>query len=467
MLSVIPPLCAVVLAIKFRQVYLALFLGLLSGTTILAHGNILKGIVDAVDRCVRVFENSDNTKTVLFCILIGAIVTFTQRSGGINGFIHLLSNRKLIKTRRRAQFLTISISAMIPIESSINVLISGTVSRPIFDKLRISREKLAYLCDSFSAPICTLIPVNAWGAYIARLMNEQGVDSPFKIYLMAIPMNFYALFAITLVLLLIGIKKDFFAMAKAEKRTREEGKILRDGAMPLISSEVLAIEPKKGVAYKASNMTVPILTMIIMMIVSMYITGDGNLTAGSGSTSVLWAVLSAILVAGIKYRISKIMSFNEQVNLFFKGVGGLIPIAFLVTISFALSKICLDMNTGIYVAEITHHFVSPKFFPLILFVVTGFIAFSTGTSWGTWAIMFPIGIGFVQALDLGILPIVGAMISGGVFGDHCSPISDTTIVSSMASASDHIDHVNTQLPYALIAGFFSGIMFLIVGIILY
>ncbi len=466
-LSVVPPVMAIAIAIKFRQVYIALFFGIWTGSVILLDGNVLKGLVDAIDRCVFVFKDESNTKVILFSAFIGAVIAFIQRSGGVQGFIEFVSRRNLISTRRRAQFLAVAIGASMPIESSISVLITGTVSRPIFDRLKISREKLAYICDSISAPICSMIPINAWGAYIATLLANQSVNDPYKMYLYAIPMNFYSIIALTLVLVLVATKKDFFTMKKAEKRASEEGKVLRDGATPLISSDITEMQPIEGIPLKASNMVLPIVTMIVMMIVSMLITGNGHLTEGSGSTSVLWAVISAIVVTGVKYRFSKIMTFNEIVDLFFKGVGGLIPIAVLMMFAFAIGQLCRDLNTGVYVAGVTSNLFSPKLFPVILFITTGFIAFSTGTSWGTWAIMFPIGIGIAQTLDISILPIIGSIVGGGVFGDHCSPISDTTLVASMASASDHMDHVNTQLPYSLFAGTLSAILFLITGMLVY
>ena len=466
-LSILPPLIAIGIAITYRQVYIALILGIWSGTTILANGNLLQGIADAIEACVTVFKDEGNTKVILFSAFIGAVLAFTQRSGGVQGFIEFVSNWKLITSRRRAQLMSIALGTAIPIESSISVLITGTVSRPIFDKLKISREKLAYLCDSTSAPICTLIPLNAWGVYVAGLMSQQQVHDPFKMYLYAIPLNFYSIFAFLLMVSLVVFKKDFLSMKRAEKRAEKEGKVLRDGATPLVSTEVISIPPKENVIPKASNMVIPVMTMVLMMLVSMFITGKGHLTEGSGSTSVLWAVMAAIFVGGLKYWTAKMMDFNELVHLFFKGVGGLIPIAILMMFAFAIGRLCNDLKTGEYVAGVTSHLISPALVPLILFITTGFIAFSTGTSWGTWAIMFPIGIGIAHNLNLDILPIIGALLSGGVFGDHCSPISDTTMVSSMASASDHIDHVNTQLPYALTAAALASVSFLLVGFIRY
>ncbi|MFC1555644.1 Na+/H+ antiporter NhaC family protein [candidate division KSB1 bacterium] len=466
-LSIIPPIAAIAIAIKFRQVYIALIIGIWSGASILANGNIFHGILNTIERCVEVFANAGNTRVILFSAFIGAIISYTQKSGGMNGFIELVSRLNLITTRRRAQFLTVAIGASIPIESSINVLVTGTVSRPIFDRLKISREKLAYLCDSISAPICTLIPVNAWGAYASGLLGNEGIEKPFLVYLAAIPMNFYAIAAIGIVIFLIATQKDFFAMAKAEKRAIEEGKVLRDGATPLISTDVISIAPKEGVKGKASYMILPIATMIVMMIAGMLYTGNGSIVEGEGSKSVLWAVMAAILVAGIHYKIDGIFTFNELTDLFFKGVGGLIPIAILMMFAFAIGSLCNDLGTGPYVSQVAAGIISPKFIPVILFLITGFIAFSTGTSWGTWGIMFPIGIGTAQGMGLDPLPVIAAMMSGGVFGDHCSPISDTTLVSSMASASDHIDHVNTQLPYALTAGAIAAVLFIITGLILY
>ncbi len=403
----------------------------------------------------------------MFCCFIGAIRAFAQRSGGINGFIEYLSRRNIVKNRRQAQFLTAAISTLIPIESSINILVSGSISRPIYDRFKISRQKLAFLCVSFCAPICTLIPVNAWGAYVSGVMAGQGIAHPFRVYIKAIPLNLYSIFAVGFAVLLIIIQKDFFAMAKAEKRALGGGKALEEAVSSLISNEAFAIEPKEGIVPRASNMLVPLVTMVGVMIASMFITGRGHFTEGSGSTSVFYAVISAIVVAGLKYRLSGIMSFDEISSLFFKAVGGLAGLGFLLTLSFALSRLCLDLKTGIFVAGATQHFIDLKFVPAILFILTAFISFSTGTSWGTWAIMFPIGLGYVQGINTATLIVIGAMMSGGVFCNLCSPFATETIMSSLASGCDHIDNVKALFPYALTVGIFTAIVFLVIGIILF
>jgi tetracycline resistance efflux pump len=466
-LSILPPLLAIGIALLFRQVYVALVLGIWSGTTILADGNAIVALADVITACVDVFKDSGNTQVIMFSAFIGGLLAFIQRSGGVDGFIRYVSEKKYVADRRKAQLFTVGIGAVIPIESSISILITGTVARPIFDKIKISREKLAYLCDSTSAPICTLIPINAWGAYIAGLLTQQHIEQPFKYYLAAIPFNFYAFITLGLVLYLVGSGRDFFSMKRAEDRAQKTGKVLRDGASPLVSTEVLTMPVKEGVVPSASNMLIPIATMIVMMIVSLFITGNGDISNGSGPTSVLWAVSSALLVGALKYRFQGIMDGNEIINLFFKGVGGLIPIAILMMFAFAIGTLCRNLHTGEFVADVASRFISPKFLPIILFITTGFIAFSTGTSWGTWAIMFPIGMGIAQGFQIDIVPIIGSLVSGGVFGDHCSPISDSTLIASMASASDHIDHVNTQIPYALISGGIAAVLFLIAGIVVY
>jgi len=342
--------------------------------------------------------------------------------------------------------------------------VTGTVVRPIFDGLKISREKLAYICDSTSAPICALIPVNAWGAYMAGLLARQGVEKPLLVYFKAIPFNYYAWAAILLVLFLTLSRKDFFSMKRAEQRAREKGQVLRPGSIPLVSHEVTNLEPKQGVRPRASNMVIPLAVMIVMMVAGLLITGRGDLANGSGSTAVLWAVLAALAAGGLLYWARGVMGPGELTGLFFKGVGGLVPIATLMMLAFALGQLCRDLNTGLYVAELVKNMLVPSLVPVVLFVTTGFIAFATGTSWGTWAVMVPIGLPL--ALQMGINPVlaVAAITSGGVFGDHCSPISDTTLVSSMASASDHMDHVNTQLPYALTAGLVAAVFFLLAGV---
>lgn len=464
-LSVLPPLLAIILAIRTKQVFLSLFAGVWFGWMIIAHWNPVAGLARALDALVDVFKDPGNTRVIIFSAMVGAVLAFTQRSGGVEGFIRWANERGLSTSRRRAALLSWAIGLVLFVESSITILVRGAIARPVFDRLHISREKLAYILDSTSAPVCILIPLNAWGAFVIGLLGTQGVEHPVHVFARAVPFNFYAIFAALLVVVLILLDKDFGPMREAERRAREEKKVLRDGAEPLIATEVIELPPKEGVVPRARNMLVPIAVMVLMMPVGLLITGHGNLMEGSGSLAVFWSVLAASATAAGMYLAQGIFNLNETVDLFFKGIGGLMPMAVLMVLAFAIGATCRALGTGPYVAGLAKGFLNPKLVPAIVFAVAAFIAFSTGTSFGTFAIMIPIAVPMATNLGAGLPITVAAVLGGGVFGDHCSPISDTTIIASMASASDHIDHVRTQLPYALTAAGIAMVFYLLAGIL--
>jgi Na+/H+ antiporter NhaC len=462
-LSILPPLLAILLAIRTKHVYISLILGIWLGWTIIHSWNPIQGLVQTVNSLIDVFKDADNTRVILFSAMIGAIITFTQYSGGMKGFVNWVVGKGLVRTRKKAGLLAWFLGLIIFIESSICVLISGAVSRPIFDKLKISREKLSYILDSTSAPKCVLIPLNAWGAFVIGLLAKQQVEQPVKFLLASIPFNFYAIFALLLVLIVILTEKDFGPMKKAEYRVSVENKLLRDGAESLVSTDVVAMEAKKGIPPRAINMVLPVATMVITMPIVLLITGKGNLMEGSGSISVLWAVILGLVAGAIAYRAQRIMKTKEITDVFMKGVGGLIPVAALMMLAFSIGDTCDALGTGPFVAQAVKSTLNPGLIPSVVFIVSCFIAFSTGTSWGTFAIMIPIAVPMINIIGLHPGIMIAAVLGGGVFGDHCSPISDTTIISSMASATDHIDHVRTQLPYALMAGVLALFFFLIFG----
>ncbi len=488
--SILPPVLAIILAIKTRQVFVSLLFGIWLGWIILSGGNILLGTTSTIQALVDVFKDSGNTRTIMFSCLVGALIAFIQRSGGVAGFVKMinrflekLENKKIGKSRKIVQLFAWATGTAIFVESSINALTVGTVFRPVFDRLKIPREKLAYIADSISAPTCILIPLNAWGAYIMGLIAAQGFSNPLGVLVKAFPLNFYPMLAMAMVLFVIISQKDFGPMKKAEKRAIEEGKVIRDGAVPLISSDVVSLDKKDNVKEKAFNMIIPIAIMVGMMPLMLLYTGWNQvenisslkwyeqlfyaLGKGSGSTAVLYSVLTAIIGGSVLYISQKIFTFAETIELIFKGISGLIPLALLMMLAFAIGAVCRELGTGLYAAELSKAWLSPNFVPVIVFIVACFIAFSTGTSWGTFAIMLAIGIPMAQTLDANIYLTIAAALGGGVFGDHCSPISDTTIISSMASASDHIDHVKTQLPYALTAGIIAAFLYLILGILIH
>ena len=489
LLSLLPPVIAIILAIRTKQVFVSLFFGIWLGWVIIADFNILAGTFDTIQALVDVFKDAGNTRTIMFCALVGALIIFVQRSGGVEGFImhvnRLLERYEAKKSgsnRIVVQLLAWLTGLLIFVESSISVLTVGALYRPVFDKLKISREKLAYIADSSSAPSSILIPFNGWGAFIMTLLAAEGFADPFATMFRAVGYNFYPILALILVLIIILSKKDFGPMAKAERRVQEEGKLLNDNAQPMLSDELTDVETIEGVKPKAYNMVIPILIMVLMMPIMLAQTGwsaaiekmpDAStfrqitfaIGQGSGSTSVLIAVLTSIFFAMIFYRVQGIMRLREMIDLTLKGISGMMPLALLMLMAFAIGAVCKEMGTGQYVADVAETWLSPRMVPFIVFIVSCFIAFSTGTSWGTFAIMIAIAVPMSREMDANVYMTIAAALGGGVFGDHCSPISDTTILSSMASATDHIDHVRTQIPYAAIAGGLTALLYLLMGIL--
>jgi len=484
LLSVLPPLVAIVLALLTRQVYISLVVGIWLGWLIMSDWNILGGSIATLEGFVDVFRDQGNTRTIMFSALVGALLIFIQYSGGVQGFIlridrllQRLEKKGTGRSRVVVELLALATGVLLFIETSISSLTVGTLYRPVFDRLKIPREKLAYIADTSSAPSSILIPFNAWGAFIMGLLLTQGIESPLSTMLSAMVYNFYPMLALGMLFLVIVSRKDFGPMARAEKRTRDTGKLLNEGSRPMVSDEITSCEMKEGVKPRALNMIIPLLTMILMMIVSLAYTGwekveesssfMNHLTQamgrGSGSSAVLYAVTSSILVSMVLYRAQGIMKIRKMIELILKGISELMPLALLMMLAFAISHVCNTLGTGIYVAGITEGWLSPQLLPAVVFVLSSFIAFSTGTSWGTFAIMISIALPMARIHDANIFLVIAATMGGGVFGDHCSPISDTSIISSMASASDHIDHVRTQLPYALFTGLLTTLIYLILG----
>lgn len=464
-ISILPPLLAIILAIKTKQVYPSLFLGLWLGWTAMKGWNPLNGLRYTLEAIIDIFKDSSNTKVIIFSMMVGALIILMQHSGGVTGFIRWVSQKGLVKNRTSAGLLLWLIGVMIFIESNMINLVIGSIGRPLFDKFKAPREKLAYLAHSTSCPVCVMIPFNGWGAVLTGLLLAQQIENPFFMVLKAVTTNFYAIFTILLVLFIIVTQRDFGPMAKAEKRARETGKLIRDGAQLLVSEETIAMPVKAGVTPRPYNMLVPLAAMVLTVPLGLLITGNGHIERGSGSTAVFWAVLMGIFVAGLMYKIQKIFSLKETLDLVMKGMGGLIPMGLLMVFAFSMGATCKIMGTGPYVAGLATAAIHPALVIPLVFLTACFISFATGTSWGTFAIMMPIAVPLAQNMGLNLPLMVSAVMGGGVFGDHCSPVSDTTIIASMASACDLIDHVNTQLPYAITAAGLALAVYLVMGLL--
>ena len=465
-LSILPPVVAIALAIKTREVYISLALFVWLGWTILNSWNPILGLVEGVNTFLAAITSPGNARTLLFSALIGAIITLTQASGGMEGFINWVEERQLGKSRRAVRLFGIGTSMVLFLESNFGLLVAGAVSRPLFDRAKVSREKLSYILDATCAPKQLLIPINAWGAYIVTLLAAQNIPEPNRVLISALTLNFYAILAIILVFFVGVTDWNIGPMREAERRIQEEGKLLRDGAEPMMSSDVSMLAAKEGVPKRAVNMLLPIIAMVATVPYVLWLTGDGVILNGSGSDAVLWGVIVGILLGAVMYRLQGIMTFREVTSYTIKGIQGLTPVVIVLALAFSIAGTQQALGTGIWLAQVAQARVNPGFVPAILFVIACIMAFSTGTSWGTFAIMIPIVVPMAELLDLHLGLTLAAALGGGIFGDHCSPISDSTIVASMASATDHIDHVRTQLPYAVLAAAGALVLFLGAGFVL-
>jgi tetracycline resistance efflux pump len=462
--SVLPPVLAIVLAIWTKQVILSLAAGIWMGYTLLGGFNPLAGIGDGLDGIINVFTDPGDARVLVFTLLIGPLIATIERSGGVRGFVHYLETRRWVHNGTRAQYLAWGTGLVIFVESSITLLVAGAVSRPVFDRYKVSREKLAYLIDATSAPVCVMIPLNAWGAFIVSLVASTGVEDPLKVFIAAVPNNLYAIIAILLAGIVIWKNINLGPMKKAEERT-QGGDVLWPGAVPMVDISAEQQDPDEQNVPSAWLMLLPILAMIVMMPIGLYVTGDGVIIEGSGSVSVLWSVSFAIVVAWIMTLAQGDSSVGELMQIFMTGAGALLPIAVILLLALALGDVAITLGTGTYVANLVGENIPSVFLAPLVFLVSAFIAFSVGSSWGTFAIMIPIAVPIATTLGLPVPLLLGAAISGAIFGDHASPISDTTVLASMASATDHIDHVRTQLPYALLAAAIATVGFLVIGLI--
>ncbi len=290
-ISLLPPLLAITLAIVSRQVYLSLAGGVWLGWTILEGWNPLTGLASAIDGSVAVLSNPGDAKVILFTLVIGSLIATVESSGGVKGFVSFLESRHWVDTPRKARLLAWTIGLTLFIESNINVLVAGSVSRPLFDRFKVSREKLAYIIDSASAPTCIMIPLNAWGAYNLGILSGLGLEDPLRVFLSAVVLNFYAIAALLLALVAAITGFNIGPMKKAEART-QGGEVLWPNATPMIDEAILSPQPNDKIPPRAVNMVLPIVVLVVMMPVFLFVTGGGDLMEGEGSTSVLWAVMA-------------------------------------------------------------------------------------------------------------------------------------------------------------------------------
>lgn len=452
--SVIPPIIAIIIVFWRKEVIMALIAAIVSAELLLAYQKqtevLFNGFIGSIERVIEIVTSAGNSRILLFSVLIGALLAYMRHSGGVTATVELLISKGVAKNKKQVGLLTMFTGAVIFIESNLSVLASGILSRGLYDKFKMSRARLAYVIDSTSAPICILILLNGWGAFVLGLLSNYELEqSAVSILWGTVPLNFYAIIALLIVLYTILADKVHGPMREAERElVKLEGEQL----------------PVAGT--KARFMLLPLGTMIVGMIGFMLWTGNGDLASGSGSKSVLYATVLACFVAYILMLSSKRFSHKELVDTGFKGMGEILPLVTIVLFSLTLGASLKELGTGVFVAGIVGDYLPLTLVVPVLFLAGAVMSFTTGTSWGTFAILIPIGVPLIQTLGLPPSLVIAAILGGGVFGDHCSPISDTTAVSSIASGCDLLTHVRTQMPYALTGGALALVAYYMASVIM-
>ena len=471
-LTLVAPILTLVIAIATRKVPLAMLIGIFTGQMIICGWNPFTAINEGVNGILGVCTDTGNLKTFLFTALMGAFVILVRVSGGVKGFVNYLTEQsKRVKSKRMAMLIAYVIGIIIFIDGLLSIMFTGVVTRPLTDKFKVSREKLAYICDATSAPVNAIIPLNSWGAMLMGLIAAEIASGyiqgePMNLLVRSLPFKFYSILSLVFVLFYIVTGKDWGPMKKAELRVQTTGKLHDDGVTPLLNDtdgfEELVEEGKEN----KWNMMLPLIVLIGGTFLGLLITGGGNLAEGDGTTSILYAVIVTLLVMCVMYTKQGIMTAKEFGDNVMKGVSSMMGLVILLILSFAIGRVIKGMGTGQFLASLMGDSISGAFCPAIVFLMGALMAFCTGTSWGTFSIMMPIAIPMAVAMGGNILLTIGAVVSGGIFGDHCSPLSDTTILSSMSVGTDLFSHVKTQLPYALLTAACATALYVVFGFVM-
>ena len=473
-LSVAPPLLAIVLALLFRQVVPALFIGIWFGAWTV-HGMGLaglgRGLLDTTEIYVlNALADRDHAAIILFSLMIGGMVGIVSRNGGMQGVVNSIAG--WASSPRRASLATGGMGLAVFFDDYANSLVVGNTMRPITDRMRVSREKLAYIVDSTAAPVACIAFVTTWIGYevglIADALSKLGSDADaYAVFLESIPYSFYPLLAIAFVFMVAFSGKDFGAMLRAEQRARRDGIVAptpagAGDADPL--EEV--VEPFPDRPQRAINAIIPILTLVIAVLVGLLVTGAGEgkslrevIGDADSYRALLWGSLLAVVVAAILSIAQGVLTLAETADAWFRGVRSMLLAMIILVLAWSLSGVTEALHTADFLASVLGDAIAPGLLPVIVFVLAAATAFATGSSWGTMGILMPLVIPLLWAVLGGIeanpevfYTAIACVLGGAVWGDHCSPISDTTVLSSMASGCDHIEHVRTQLPYAILVG---------------
>lgn len=485
-MSVIPPVIAIFLALLIREVITSLFIGIFSGTLIIGLysdgvSGILLSFLRVVDTyVVQALNDSSHISVIIFSMTIAAVVSVISRNGGMLGIVNRLA--PYAHNPKSGQLVIWFMGILIFFDDYANTLVVGNTMRPVADRLKISREKLSYIVDSTAAPVAAIAFITTWiGAELGYI--ESGIadlstinETPYSIFLSSLSYSFYPILTLTFILILILKQKDFGSMYKAEKAARSKGVIALEAEL----EEINEFDAKEGVRARSFNAVIPILVIVLGAISGMIYTGYSaevwnstdigsfrkiSITIGNADSFValLWSSVSGLFVAISMSMAQRIMTLEEAIKTAFEGYKTMLPAMFILILAWSLASVTDDMHTAVFLKSLWSSSLSPIFIPTVVFILSALVSFSTGSSWGTMAILYPLmlpasyqiamesGMGHEEAMLI-FYNVVSVILAGSVFGDHCSPISDTTILSSLASSCNHIDHVRTQLPYALTVG---------------
>ena len=449
-INIIPPLLAIIIALVTKEVFISLIIAILASHIVLLDFNFLDIFYAIFEHTQTMLQKVWILKTLGFVLLVGSLMQVMNNSGGVEGFsTYILKKSKLVRSKKGVMGLAMIVGIIVFIESSLAALVVGTVIRPLAHKFSMTKAKVAYLCDATSAPICSIVPFNAWGALFVGLIAAQvsaGVisEEPIKVVAMGVMYNFYAFVALAILLYLSVSGKDYSLM-KLSTELYEEN------------------EFKDTKESSALYFILPLILLIFLVFAFLYITGNGNFMSGSGSSSILYSVSLTLVISILIYKVKNVISFKNSINDIFIGAKSMIPIALILLLAFILSDLSVKLEIGILLSALALDIIEPSLIGAVIFLLSAIIAFATGTSWGTFSIMMPIAVQMAVGSDANLYMAVGAVMAGGVFGDHCSVISDTSIVSSMAAKCDHVEHVKTQLPYAVLGGLISFVLYIIIG----
>lgn len=503
---ILPPLLAIVLAIYTQQVLPALFAGIWVAALMVYGYNPLSATIETWKWIVSSITDSWNATILVFDFLIGSMVALLYASGSMYSVAEVIGKR--VKSARTASIMTSILGIIVFFDDYSNTIVVGNSMRPLTDKHRVSRELLSYIVDSTAAPVAGLMIVSTWIGYEVQQINgaldvlkeqfDQGLIpaapdiSGYGLWLTAVPFHFYSILALILVFLVAATRRHFGPMLKAEYRALTEGKVLRDGAQPLMPTESVLGEAPREKRASYWIFLASVLGLIVVTLVGMWYTGamviieDEGLGAAwweidfpsalmnaDAATALLWGSFTGFLIAFVGALYSRVLTFRKAMEYTLKGMYLMVYANAILVLAWTIKTATLSLGTADYVVtQAVSANVPALLVPLIIFLISMFISYTTGTSWGTFALMMPIAIplawriALIQYNDINLAYMlaaasIGAVFGGGIYGDHVSPISDTTIMSSMFSGSDHIDHVTTQMPYGTLAAGVSIILYLL------